>query len=238
MSEQVIAAAFGSCCVLLIIGAIAIVWSSIRRYRSGTDKLQEQGWRRLPEGTEVTTGWDGWPFLEAIAPGRANDIVLGEHRGVQLMTLRWTQQEHRADADSAKDSFETYNIVALRTEVSYPHLSVVRGRRSLRSYQQHSGVSEFATGDDHFDRRWQTLGDADFGRAILTPQVRAAMDQDSEAWVFQPGWITRVNSRWVFYGGEDKAIEEVEKMVEPLRSVPAHVWEQYGGAPRFLQYGG
>lgn len=39
-----------------------------------------------------------------------------------------------------------------------------------------------------------------------------------------------------FYGGEDKAIEEVETMVKPLRSVPAHVWEQYGGIPRFLQH--
>ena len=105
----------------------------------------------------------------------------------------------------------------------------------MRPDKQHPGISDFDTGDERFDRRWQTLGDADFGRAILTPQVRAVIDEDDHAWVFQPGWVTRVVP-FSFYGGEDKAIEEVETMVEPLRSVPSHVWEQYGGIPRFLQH--
>lgn len=104
----------------------------------------------------------------------------------------------------------------------------------MRPDKQHPGISDFDTGDERFDRRWQTLGDADFGRAILTPQVRAVIDEDDHAWVFQPGWVTRV-APFSFYGGEDKAIE-VDTMVEPLRSVPTHAWEQYGGIPRFLQH--
>lgn len=236
MSEKVILAVFGAVCLLLVIGAIAIIWSSVRRYRAGSATIEEQGWRRLPDGTEVTAGWDGWPFLDAIEAGKATDIVLGEHRGAQLMTLRWTQREHRSPGRDGADAFDSYNIVALRTDVTYPHLSVIRGTK-LRTDQQHAGASDFDTGDERLDRRWQTLGDADFGRAILTPQVRAVIDEDNHAWVFQPGWVTRVVP-FSFYGGEDKAIEEVEKMVEPLRSVPAHVWEQYGGIPRFLQHGG
>lgn len=234
MSERLIALAFGAVCLLLVIGAIAIIWSSVRRARAGDATITERGWRRLPTGSDVTSGWVGWPFIEGVEPGNATDIVVGEHRGVELMTLRWRQKEHRRGGEDGPDAFDEYNIVALRTEVAYPPLSIVRGKRSVHPWQQHPGMEAFSTGDEHFDRRWQVLGDADFGRALLTPQVRAAIDERDDAWAFQPGWVTRVTP-WTFYAGEERAITEVETMIAPLRSVPVDVWERYGGPPRFIQ---
>lgn len=234
MSERIVALVFGLVCLLLVIGAIAIIWSSVRRAKAGDATIAERGWRRLPKGTDVTAGWTGWPFVEGIEPGNAKDIVIGEYRGVEMMTLRWRQRENRLTGQSGSDAFDEYNIVALRTEVTYPPLSIVRGKRSVHAGEQHPGMEAFPTGDERFDRRWQALGDADFGRALLTPQVRAAIDEHDFAWAFQPGWVTRVTP-WTFYGGEERAITELETMVEPLRAVPLEVWERYGGVPRFIQ---
>lgn len=65
---------------------------------------------------------------------------------------------------------------------------------------QHPGLVEFDTGDDHFDRRWQALGDADFGRALLAAEVRTVVDDLGHAWVVQRGWIARVVP-WTFWAG-------------------------------------
>jgi hypothetical protein len=39
---------------------------------------------------------------------------------------------------------------------------------------------------------------------------------------------------WTFYAGEDRMLEELERLAGPLRAVPTEVWARYGGAPRFL----
>lgn len=235
LTERLIAIIFGSCCLLLVIGAILIIWRGIHRHRQGSDVIEQRGWQRLPDHTNVMPGWDGWPFMDAVEPGRASDIVTGDHRGTRFLTLRWTQKDHQGPprANSTNNAIDRYNIVALQTEITYPHLTIVRGRHKIHRHKQRSGPSEFETGDANFDHRWQTLGDPEFGHAILTQEVRDLMDDSHGAWVFQPGWITRV-TRWTFYSGEEQAIEEMEKIIAPLRAVPADVWRRYGGAPRFL----
>lgn len=224
---------FGSLFALLLLGAVVIVVNAVRRSRKGQDAIAQRGWTKLPDGADVVVGWDGWPFREALEPGKARDVVVGQHQGVDLMCLRWTQREH-AGHEASREDHERYNIVALRTEHTYPHLSVVRGGNRIDPTKQHAGVAAFETGDDRFDRRWQTLGDEEFGRSLLVPEVRAAMDERDHAWVFQPGWVTRVVP-WTFYAGEDRMLEEIDHLVAPLRLVPNDVWRRYGGAPRFLQ---
>lgn len=223
---------FGSLFLLILLGAVVIVVNAVRRSKKGEDAIAQRGWTKLPDGADVVPGWDGWPFLEALKPGKARDVVVGHHQGVEFMCLRWIQREYAAH-EASREDHERYNIVALRTEHTYPHLSVIRGGNRIDPTKQHPGVTAFETGDDRFDRRWQTLGDEEFGRALLAPEVRAAMDERDHAWVFQPGWIARVVP-WTFYAGEDRMLEEIDHLVAPLRLVPNDVWGRHGGAPRFL----
>ena len=119
-------------------------------------------------------------------------------------------------------------------EQSYPHLSVVRGNHKVDRSRLTAETAEFETGDDRFDRRWQTLGDAEFGRSVLSPEVRAALDADNHALVFQPGSITKVRP-WRYYAGEAQMTEDLDQLAAVARLVPAEVWRRYGGAPKFLQ---
>jgi len=225
---------FGSLGVLLLLAMFLVVVNAVRRRGRGRAALEERGWERRPDGEDVVAGWDGWPFLRALRPGTARDIVVGHQEGALFMCLRWVQREADGTDGAARDGeSERYSIVALATEHDYPHLSVVRGRRRIGQDRQRAGFEDFDTGDSGFDQRWQTLGDADFGRAVLTAEVRAAMDELDHAWVFQPGWVTRVVP-WSFYAGEDRMLEEMDRLVAPLRAVPPEVWDRYGGAPRFL----
>lgn len=227
MNESVVAVVFGSCCLLLVVGGVAIVVSAVRRQRRGSQHAQQQGWERVPDGTDVVAGWQDWPFTEAIREGgRTNDVLTGVHAGVRFMSLRWSQLES-GRGEGGGDS-ETYNVVAVATRHRYPRLSVVRGRH-------YHGVPEgrFETGDPRFDRRFDTFGDAAFGADLLTEPVRAAIDEHGHALVFQPGWITRVTP-WTFYSGEERMIDELEALLAPLRLVPPQVWSTHGGPPDFL----
>jgi hypothetical protein len=225
---------FGSAAALLLVAGILVVVRAVRRQGRGAARLAERGWERLPDGADVVSGWDGWPFRRALEPGTARDVVVGDHQGVRFMCLRWTQLEVDPGGGAAdRGERERYNIVALATEHEYPHLTVVRGQHRIHRDRQHDVVSEFETGDALFDRRWQTLGDPGFGLAVLSEGVRAAMDELDHAWVVQPGWVTRVVP-WTFYAGEDRMLEELERLAAPLRAVPHEVWSRYGGAPRFL----
>jgi hypothetical protein len=231
---QVPAVIFGSVVTLLLVAGVLVVVSALRRRNRGEANLVEHGWQRLPDDADVVPAWDGWPFRRALEPGDARDVVVGHHLGARFMCLRWTQLEVDPGGGAAdRGERERYNIVALATEHSYPHLTVVRGRHRIHRERQHGPVTELETGDARFDRRWQTLGDPEFGRAILTEEVRAVMDELDHAWVFQPGWVTRVVP-WTFYAGEDRMLEELERLAAPLRAVPHEVWSRYGGAPRFL----
>jgi hypothetical protein len=228
------AVVFGSLFAILLLGMVLVVASAVRRRGRGAATLEERGWERLPDGAEVLVGWDGWPFLRALEPGEARDIVVGDHQGARFMCLRWSQLESDPGGGAAdRGERERYNVVALATEHDYPHLTIVRGRHRISRDRQHEGVAAFDTGDTRFDDRWQTLGDAEFGRAVLTAEVRSAMDDLDHAWVFQPGWVARVVP-WTFYAGEDRMLEELERLAAPLRAVPHEVWSRFGGAPRFL----
>jgi hypothetical protein len=221
----------GSLFLLVVVAALLVVLAAVRRKRQGDDRIARQGWRRLPDGSDVVAGWDGWPFAVALEPGRASDVVVGEVEGVDFTSLRWHQQE--PGRGSARTDAETYNLVALRCEAHVPPLSVVRGRRVPASHQ-HDAAREVEVGDARWDRRWQVLGDAGAARALLTPEVRQAVDDvDDGAWVFQPGWVVRV-TRWTFWAGDDGMLEEVHRAAAPWRHVPAEAWAAYGGRPRFV----
>lgn len=217
---------------LILLAAVAVVLHSVRRKRQGDDRITRQGWRRLPDGSDVMAGWDGWPFLVALKPGRLNDIVVGEVEGVEFMSLRWSQHES-GRGDGGGTDIERYNMIALRCEARVPPLSVIRGEHKVNKWERHEQAQDFEVGDRRFDRRWQTLGDADAGRALLVPAVQQAMDDIGiGAWVFQPGWVVRV-VKWTFWAGDDVMLEEVHRAAAPWRHVPAEAWAAYGGQPRF-----
>ncbi len=227
------AIAFGAVLVLLVVGVVLVVVRGVRRSRRGEDRIAQHGWTRIPDGADVTAGWIGWPFDRATEPGEARDVVTGQYQGAHFLHLRWHQHEGSTRGGGSSDN-EDYNIVALRVEQSYPHLSVVRGQHRIDRARLTSQTAELETGDARFDRRWQTLGDAELGRAVLTPEVRAAMEEQGHGWAFQPGSITRV-APWTYYAGEEAMTEELDRLAALLRLVPAEVWRRHGGAPRFLQ---
>lgn len=220
---------------LLVVTAVLLVVRAVKRQRAGEDQLQHRGWTRLPDeaGPDVTSGWRGWPFDRATKPGHATDIATGQYQGVHFAHLRWSQHEG-STSGGANSDVESYTILALRVEQSYPHLSVIRGNYKVDRSRLTEETAEFETGDARFDRRWQILGDAEFGRAVLGPEVRAALDADNHALVFQPGSITKVRP-WRYYAGEDQMTEDLDQLASVVRLVPAEVWRRYGGAPRFLQ---
>lgn len=230
---QAPAIVFVSFVVLLLVAMTLVVVNAVRRRNRGVAAMEQRGWEPRPDGEDVVAGWDGWPFLRALEPGTSRDIVVGHHQGVRFMCLRWSQLESDPQGGAHGRERERYNLLALAAEHDYPHLSVIRGRHKVDRDRQRPGIVDFDTGDASFDKRWQTLGDADFGRAVLTAEVRAAMDDLDHAWVFQPGWVARVVP-WSFYAGEDKMLEELDRLVTPLRGVPHEVWSRYGGPPRFL----
>ncbi len=225
---------FGAVLVLLLLGAVLIVVRGLRKSRRGEDRIAQNGWTRIPTGTDVAAGWRGWPFDRGTKPGEARDIVTGQYQGVHFLHLRWHQHEGSTRGASSTSDNEEYNIVALRVEQDYPHLSVVRGKHRIDRDRLTAETAELETGDDRFDRRWQVVGDAEFGRAVLTPEVRAAMEEQDHGWAFQPGSITRV-APWTYYAGEDAMTDELDRLAALVRLVPADVWRRYGGAPRFLQ---
>ncbi|GAB3988269.1 hypothetical protein [Nocardioides marmoraquaticus] len=224
---------FGSLFALLLVAVVLVVLNAVRRSRRGDDRIQLQGWQRLADGSDVMAGWDGWPFLIALEAGKVSDIVVGELEGVEFMSLRWSQLEPPHGGGPAGD-VERYNMVAVRCETPVPPFSVVRGEHKVKTWERHEQAQAFEVGESRFDRRWQTLGDAGAGRALLVPEARAVVDEvDLGAWVFQPGWAVRVIP-WTFWGGEDRMVEEVHRAVAPWRHVPAETWAAYGGPPRFV----
>lgn len=226
---------FGSLCVLLVLVAVLVVVRSVRRQRAGASRIEERGWRRLPDGSDVMAGWDGWPFLVASEPGKVNDIVVGEVDGVEFMSLRWSQTES-GRGESGGD-LERYNMVALRGPTSLPHLSVVRGDHRVGRGAA-AGLADVEVGDRRFDGRWQLLGDADLARGLLTAEVREVLDRiDVGAWVVQPGWLVRVTT-WRFWAGDDGMLEELEHAAAPWRAVPTEVWQRHGAVPRLPEQPG
>lgn len=223
---------FGLAMALLLVAVVLVVRNASRRKRAADANIERRGWRRLPDAADVTAGWDGWPFLVARRPGRSTDVLVGEYDGVEFMSLRWSQLESGRGRRRGGDT-DRYSIVALRCEHDFPHVSFSRGDHKVHRGSQHPGAGDFEVDDEGFDRRWQLLGDADFGRALLTPDVRAVMDEHDGAWVFQPGWVTRV-TRWTFYSGEEAMLEELHRAAAPWRCVPHEVWRRYAGAPRFV----
>lgn len=223
----------GSLFALLLVGMVLVVVSAVRRSKQGSAKIQERGWTRLPDGEDVVSGWQGWPFARAKKPGTARDIVVGEHQGARFMSLRWSQLEGHPEGVANSGDRERYNIVAVAVEHQYPPLSVIRGSHRIDPGREGAGSAAFDTGDQRFDRRWQTVGDVEFGRAVLTPEVRAVIDDLDFGWAFQPGWVTRVTP-WRHYGGEDAMLEQIGEVAAPWRGVPSEVWNRHGGAPRFL----
>lgn len=221
--------------VLLLLAMALVVRSSVRRQKQGRELAEQRGWQRHPDGTEVVAGWDGWPFVRALDrledKSTVKDVLTGYHNGARFLSLRYSQ--HESGRGSGTSDIERYNMVALATEHTYPHLSIVRGSHRAPRDGLGPGLEEFEVGDDTFDSRWQTLGDADFGRAVLTPEVRAAIDDLDHAWVFQPGWVVRVTP-WTFHSGEDRMLEELDKLAAPLRKVPHEVWARFGGPADFL----
>jgi hypothetical protein len=224
---------FGSLFALLLLAMVLVVVNAVRRSKKGAARIEERGWSRLPDGEEVVAGWHGWPFDRAKEPGTARDIVVGEHQGVRFMSLRWSQLEGNPEGVANSGDRERYNIVAVAVEHSYPPLSVVRGSHRIHPGRESAGTVPFDTGDQRFDGRWQTVGDEEFGRAVLTPEVRAVIDDLDFGWAFQPGWVTRVTP-WRHYAGEDTMVQRIEEAAAPWRHVPGEVWSRYGGAPRFL----
>ncbi|WP_030483287.1 hypothetical protein [Nocardioides aequoreus] len=221
---------FGSLCLLLVLAAVVVVVRSVRRQRAGASRIEERGWRRLPDGADVMGGWGGWPFVVASQPGKVNDIVVGEVDGVEFMSLRWSQTE--SGRGEPGGDIERYNMVALRCATALPHLSVVRGDHKVGRGASADGLADVEVGDRRFDARWQLLGDADLARSLLTPEVRAELDRiDVGAWVLQPGWLVRV-TKWRFWAGDDGMLEELERAAAPWRAVPAEVWRRYGAVPR------
>lgn len=225
---------FGTAFALVVLAMVLVVVRSVRRSNRGEAAVEERGFQRLPDDSfQALAGWEGWPFARAIRPGgRIRDAVVGEHRGVRFMSLRWTQQE--PDPGEGQTDSESYNIVAIAVEQDFPRLSVVRGNHKMGREQLTANVPEFEVGDGRFDRRWQTVGDPAFGQAVLTEQARATIDDLGSGFAFQPGWVTRVTP-WRFWSGEDQMFEELEKAAAPWHHVPAEVWQRYGGAPRFLE---
>jgi hypothetical protein len=227
---------FGSFFVLLLLAMVLVVANAVRRSKRGKASIQQHGWTRLPDGEDVVAGWQGWPFARAKEPGKARDVVAGEHQGVRFMSLRWSQLEGNPEGVANSGDRERYSIVALAVEHRYPPLSVIRGDRRIHPGREPAGSVAFETGDERFDRRWQTVGDAEFGRAVLTPDVRALVDAHDFGWAFQPGWVTRVTP-WRHYSGEDGVLEELNLVAALLRAVPAEVWHRHGGAPSVGQLG-
>lgn len=225
----------GSFFGIVVLAAVVVIVRAGRRSRRGASVVAAHGWTRVPDGTDVVQGWDGWPFRAALEHGRAVDIVHGHDQGVELMCLRWRQRQS-GRGDRSGDSV-SWNIVALRCEVPLPCLSVVRGKHRVQRGRLGPELPELESGDAHFDRRWQQLGDAQLARDVLTPEVRAAMDERGHAWAFQPGWVTRVVP-WRFYAGEQQMFDVMEDLVAPLRLVPDEVWARYGGPPGFLRWRG
>lgn len=221
--------------VLLLLAMALVVSKAVGRQKRGRRTAEERGWQRHPDGTDVVAGWDGWPFLAELDGyrdrARGTDIMTGHHNGARFLSLRYSQ--HESGRGSSRSDIERYNMVALATEHSYPHLSVIQGRHKVREAGPRPGPEGFGVGDRAFDKGWQILGDADFGRAVLTPEVREAMEEVGHAWVFQPGWVVRVTP-WTFWSGEDTMLEELEKLAAPLRAVPSEVWARHGGPPDFL----
>lgn len=225
---------FLSLLALLVVAAVLLVVRAVRKHREGQEVLTQRGWTALPDeaGRDVVAGWRGWPFDRGTKPGRATDIATGQYQGVHFLHLRWIQHEGSTRGGPSSD-IEEYTILALRVEQSYPHLSVIRGEHKIDRSRLTEETAAFDTGDDRFDRRWQTLGDAEFGRAVLTPEVRAALDADNHALVFQPGSITKVRP-WRYYAGDDQMTADLDQLAAVARLVPTEVWRRYGGAPRFL----
>jgi hypothetical protein len=226
----------GILAVLLVVGMALVVGSAVRRSKRGSATIEERGWTRLPDGDEVVAGWQGWPFARAKKPGTARDIVVGHHQGVRFMSLRWSQLEGDPDGVSNSGDRERYSIVALAVEHRYPPLSVVRGSHRIHPGREGAGSAALVTDDPGFDRRWQAVGDVEFGRAVLTPEVRELIDGCDFGWAFQPGWVTRVTP-WRHYAGEDQVLEELEGLAALLRAVPVEVWQRYGGVPSVGQLG-
>lgn len=218
---------------LLAVAAVLIVVRAVRKQQAGQEELSKRGWTALPDeaGPDLVAVWRGWPFARATKPGRAKDIATGQYQGVHFLHLRWHQLE--GSATSGTSDAEEYTILALQVEQQYPHLSVVRGKHKVDRSQLTEETAELETGDDHFDRRWQVMGDAEFGRAVLTPEVRAALDADNHALVFQPGSITKVRP-YRYYAGDEQMTADLDQLAAVVRLVPAEVWRRYGGAPRFL----
>ncbi|KQT93464.1 hypothetical protein ASG49_00050 [Marmoricola sp. Leaf446] len=226
---------FLSLLALLVVAAVLLVVHAVKKQGAGQEELSQRGWTALPDeaGPDVVAGWRGWPFDRGTKPGDARDIATGQYQGVHFLHLRWNQHEGSTNGGASSDN-ESYTILALRVEQQYPHLSVVRGNYKVDRSRLTEETAEFETGDARFDRRWQTLGDAEFGRAVLSPEVRAALDADNHALVFQPGSITKVRP-WRYYAGEDQMTEDLDQLAAVVRLVPTEVWKRYGGAPRFLQ---
>ncbi|GAB3654516.1 hypothetical protein GCM10027596_06430 [Nocardioides korecus] len=218
---------------LLAVAAVLVVLRARARKQRGQDAVESRGWTPLPEATPLVAGWDGWPFAAAREPGRASDAVAGELQGCRFMAFTWHQREMSAQG-SVADGTERYSVVALATEQSYPLLSAVRGRSKMHRGHQHPGLTEVELGDPGFERHWRALGDPDFVRGVLTPEVRAELERVGESVSVQPGWVVRVVWPWAFFAGEDRMVEELQKLAAPFRAVPAATWAAYGGAPRFV----
>lgn len=216
---------------LLLLACVLVVGNAVRRSRAGRARVEQHGWRRLPDDADVTAGWNGWPFLAARKPGRSTDVVTGNVDGVEFVSLRWVQSE--PGRGRSRTEIERYNIVGLRCETDLPHLSVVRGNHRVRPGQQVRGVEEVETGSREVDRRWQLLGDQSLADDLLVPEAVAVMEELGGAWVFQPGWVTRV-VRWSFWSGEDAMVAELRRAAAPWRQVPQETWSRWGGTPDFL----
>lgn len=221
--------------VLLALAMVLVVRNAAARAKRGRQQADERGWQHHPESLDFVAGWDGWPFLAGLErladKARVTDVMTGHHHGADFLSLRYSH--HESGGGDARSEIERYNIVALRTAHDHPHLSVIRGRHKIHKDSLRPGMEEFQVGDTGFDKRWQLIGDADFGRALLTPEVRAIMDDLDQSWVFQPGWVVRVTP-WTFWSGEDKMLEELDNLARPLRAVPTETWAAYGGPPDFL----
>jgi len=218
---------------LLAVAAVLAYLRARARRQRGQDALASHGWTRLPEATSVVAGWDGWPFVDARGSGRATDAVVGELEGCRFMAFTWHRRGVPQGPDESRDR-ERCSVVALATEQSYPLLQAVQGRSKMHRGHQHPGLTEVELGDPGFERHWRALGDPDFVRAVLTPEVREVLERVGESVSVQPGWVVRVVWPWAFFAGEDRMVEELQKLAAPFRAVPAQAWAAYGGAPRFV----
>ena len=218
--------------VLLLVVAALVVVHTLRRRRRGGDAIEARGWTRLPEATGLVSGWVGWPFVTSYEPGRASDGVVGELQGCRFMAFTWHYR--RPDGDTAKGEAERCSVVALATEQSYPRLKVVKGWWGSGRGPEQPGLADVELGDQQLDRRWDVQGDEGFARGVLTPEVLALLERVGESLSVQPGWVVRVVTPWAFFAGEDRMVEELQKLAAPFRVVPAQTWAAYGGAPRFV----